>query len=124
MYSGSGIIIKIYPALSTAIGGRDGMDGSGVHWMTHSIYRMCHQSCLLGASSHLAGVSGGGMGIILIELFIWNAFGCARGRDEAGERLATHSRSRPFPIRQAVPVGLGFWLLGAFGGFSMRKRCI
>ena len=29
MYSGSSIIIKIYPALSLAIGGRDGMDGSG-----------------------------------------------------------------------------------------------
>ena len=28
-YSGSTIIIKIYPALSLAIGGRDGMDGGG-----------------------------------------------------------------------------------------------
>jgi hypothetical protein len=26
---GLGIIIKIYPALSLAIGGRDGMDGGG-----------------------------------------------------------------------------------------------
>ena len=29
LYSGSSIIIKIYPALSLAIGGQDGMDGSG-----------------------------------------------------------------------------------------------
>ena len=29
LYSGSTIIIKIYPALSLAIGGRDGMDGGG-----------------------------------------------------------------------------------------------
>ena len=27
LYSGSSIIIKIYPALSLAIGGQDGMDG-------------------------------------------------------------------------------------------------
>jgi len=33
-YSGSSIIIKIYPALSLAIGGRDGVDGSGALWMT------------------------------------------------------------------------------------------
>jgi hypothetical protein len=43
-YLGSSIIIKIYPALSLAIGGRDGMDGSGGHWMTHSNYRTCHHS--------------------------------------------------------------------------------
>ena len=28
MYLGSSIIVKIYPALSLAIGGQDGMDGS------------------------------------------------------------------------------------------------
>ena len=28
MYLGSSIMIKIYPTLSLAIGGRDGMDGS------------------------------------------------------------------------------------------------
>ena len=33
-HSGSCMIIKIYPALSLAIGGWDGMDGSGGHWMT------------------------------------------------------------------------------------------
>ena len=33
-YLGSIIVIKIYPALSLAIGRRDGMDGSGVDWMT------------------------------------------------------------------------------------------
>jgi hypothetical protein len=46
------------------------MDGGGVHWMTHANYRMCCHSCLLGAFSHLVGVSGGGIGIILIELHI------------------------------------------------------
>ena len=39
MYLGSTVIIKIYPAFSLAIGGRDGMDGSRGHWMTHSNYR-------------------------------------------------------------------------------------
>ena len=46
--AGSSIIIKIYPALSLAIGGRDGMDGGGGHWMTRSNYRTCHQSWLSG----------------------------------------------------------------------------
>ena len=43
-YSGSSIIIKIYPALSLAIGGWDGMDGDRGHWMTRSNYRTRHQS--------------------------------------------------------------------------------
>jgi hypothetical protein len=47
-YLGSSIIIKIYPALSLAIGGGDGMDGGGGHWMTHSNYRTRHQTCLSG----------------------------------------------------------------------------
>ena len=47
-YSGSGIIIKIYPVLSLAIGGWDGVDGSGGHWMTHSNYKTRHQSWLSG----------------------------------------------------------------------------
>jgi hypothetical protein len=34
IYSGSSIITKIYRALSLTIGGRDGMDGGGGHWMT------------------------------------------------------------------------------------------
>ena len=44
MHSGSGIIITIYPALSSAIEGRDRVDGSGGHWMTCSNYRIHHQS--------------------------------------------------------------------------------
>ena len=36
MYSWSIIIIKIYSALSVIIGGQDGVDGGGVHWMTLS----------------------------------------------------------------------------------------
>jgi hypothetical protein len=47
-YTGSSILIKIYPALSLAIGGRDGMDGGGGHWMTHSNYRTRHQPWLSG----------------------------------------------------------------------------
>ena len=58
-YSGSRIIIKIYPALFLATGERDGMDGGGEHWMTHSNYRTRHQSWLPGASS-LLGLLGGG----------------------------------------------------------------
>jgi hypothetical protein len=39
MYLGSIILIKTYSALFTAIGGRDGMDAGGTHWMTCSINR-------------------------------------------------------------------------------------
>ena len=46
MDSGSSILIIIYPALSLAIGGWDGMDCSGGHWMTCSNYRTRHQSWL------------------------------------------------------------------------------
>ena len=38
------IVVKIYPALSLAIGGRDGMDCRRLVWMTCSIYRTRHQS--------------------------------------------------------------------------------
>ena len=51
--SGSSIIIIIYPALSLAIGGRDGMDGGGGLWMMCSNYRATHQTCL---SRHLFAV--------------------------------------------------------------------
>ena len=76
-YSGSSIIIKFYPALSLAIGGRDGMDGGGGHWMTHSNYRTRHQSWLSRALprcwAHLAGVSGGekmhSWSIIIIKIY-------------------------------------------------------
>ena len=37
------IIIKISPAFSLAIGGRDGMDWGGGHWMTCSIISTRHQ---------------------------------------------------------------------------------
>ena len=58
-YLGSSIIIKIYPTLSLAIGGRDGMDGGG-HWMTHSNYRTRHQAS--PGASLLLGANGGGFG--------------------------------------------------------------
>jgi hypothetical protein len=44
LYTVSIIIIKIYPALSAAVGGRDGMDRSRRLWMTCSIYGTRHQS--------------------------------------------------------------------------------
>ena len=44
MYSGSITLIKHYPAIYLAIGGRDRMDCSGGHWMTCPINRTCHQS--------------------------------------------------------------------------------
>jgi len=34
MYLGSITLMKIYPTLSAAIGGRDGVDGGGALWMT------------------------------------------------------------------------------------------
>ena len=48
MYSWSTIIIKINPALSAVLGGRDGMDCRRRLWMTCSIYRIRHQSRRLG----------------------------------------------------------------------------
>jgi hypothetical protein len=48
MYSSSTIIIKFYPALSTVVGGRDGMDCSRRLWMTCSNYRTPHQSWRFG----------------------------------------------------------------------------
>jgi len=59
LYSGSRIIIIIYPARSLAIGGRDGVDGGGGHWMTRSNYRTRHQSWLSGASSLLGSFGRG-----------------------------------------------------------------
>ena len=44
LFSVSIVIIKIYPTLSAAIGGQDGMDCSRRLWMTCSIIRTCHQS--------------------------------------------------------------------------------
>jgi hypothetical protein len=56
MYLGCSIIIIIYPILSLSIGGRDGVDGGGVHWMMHSIYRAHHLA--LVRSSSLLGMLG------------------------------------------------------------------
>jgi len=39
MYSGSITLIKYYSAIYLAIGGWDGMDCTGGHWMTCSIYK-------------------------------------------------------------------------------------
>ena len=63
IYSGSSIIIKIYPALSLAIGGRDGVDGGGGHWMTSSRRVLIIEHVInhgsLGASSLLGSFGGG-----------------------------------------------------------------
>ena len=48
IYLGSSILMKIYPALSLVMGGQDGVDGGGAHWMTCSIIRTHHQSWLSG----------------------------------------------------------------------------
>ena len=58
-YLGSIIVIKIYPALSLAIERRDRMDGSGVHWMTHSNYRMCQLGLGFGYWARLGAVFDG-----------------------------------------------------------------
>jgi hypothetical protein len=41
--------MKTYPAFFAAIGGRDGMDAGGAHWMTCAIYRT-HQRQVLSLS--------------------------------------------------------------------------
>jgi hypothetical protein len=46
IYLGSSIIMEIYPAVSLAIRGQDGMDGRRRIWMTCSINRTRHQSQL------------------------------------------------------------------------------
>jgi len=48
LYSVPIIIIKIYPTLSAAVGGQDGMDGSSCIWMMCSINRIRNQSQCLG----------------------------------------------------------------------------
>ena len=48
LHSESDVIMKIYPALSTVIGERYGMDGRRRLWMTCSINRTRHQSQRLG----------------------------------------------------------------------------
>jgi len=48
IYLRSSLTMKIYPTVSLAIGGRDGMDGRRRLWMTCSIYRIRHQSPALG----------------------------------------------------------------------------
>jgi hypothetical protein len=45
---GSSIVMKIYPALSLVIGGRDGMDCRRRLWMTRSTNRTRHQSPAFG----------------------------------------------------------------------------
>jgi hypothetical protein len=47
-YLGSWMIINIYPTLSAAIGGQDGVDAGGALWMTCSNYRTCHLLWLSG----------------------------------------------------------------------------
>jgi len=59
LYSGSSIIIIIYPALSLATGVRDGMDGGGALWMMCSNYRTHHQTQLSLGTSSLLGAIGG-----------------------------------------------------------------
>jgi hypothetical protein len=43
LYLGSSIFVIIYPALSAAIRGRDGMDGGRAFWMTFYFWK-CHQN--------------------------------------------------------------------------------
>jgi len=43
IYLDSTIIKKLYPSLSTTIGGQGGMDYSRRFWMMYSIYRACYQ---------------------------------------------------------------------------------
>ena len=62
IYSGSSIIIKIYPALSLAIGGWDRVDGGRGHWMTSSRRVLIIEHVInhgsLGASSLLGSFGG------------------------------------------------------------------
>ena len=67
-YVGSIIIIKFYPTLSLAIGGRDGMDAGGGHWMTRSNYRTRHQPWLSG---RLLAVGLIWQGIRVGKQYIW-----------------------------------------------------
>ena len=57
-YLGSSIIMKIYPAISLVIAGRDGMDGRRRIWMMCSIYRTRHQSLRLGIIFVVGDVGG------------------------------------------------------------------
>jgi hypothetical protein len=58
--------MKTYPALFAAIGGRDGMDAGGAHWMTCAIYRTC-----LGARGCIVHWVIGHIGLILSLQYIY-----------------------------------------------------
>jgi len=80
LYSGFRIIIKFYLALSLAIGGQDGMDGGGGHWMTCSINRTCHQSWCLRIVFVIGDVAYFFHGNIYIwHIYTYSTLFCASG---------------------------------------------
>ena len=89
-YSRSSIIIKIYPALSPAIGGQDGMDGGGGYWMMLPFWEPS-PDLMLGVPprcwARLAGFSGGlklySGSIIIIKIYptLVAAVGAQEGMD-------------------------------------------
>ena len=58
VYLGSSIIIINYPTLSTAIGEKDGMDGSRAHWMMLPFWEV-PSKLILGS-----GILLGSMGLV------------------------------------------------------------
>ena len=60
LYLGLITLINTYLALFAAIGGQDGVDAGRTHWMTHSNYRTCHQTCLSGLFGTFGGCFGSG----------------------------------------------------------------
>ena len=88
MYLGSITLMKTYPALFAAIGGRDGMDAGRVHQMICAIYRTCQP---LGA--HCLGCW---------AYFFMAIYMC----------VSSYNRSDPFHRLQAV--GIDGWQWAAF----------
>ncbi len=86
LYLGSSIFVIIYPALSAAIRGRDGMDGGRAFWMTFYFWKSIKID--VAGSGMLLGAFGGDFGWEILYLgssifvIIYSALSAAiRGRD-------------------------------------------
>jgi hypothetical protein len=99
MHSGSIIIMKIYPAISAVIGGRDGMDYNRHIWMMCSINRTPHQSWHL----RIAFIVGDIAHFFFMDIYIY---------------MSSHNISMPIPPF-SVPQGKQEWV----DGIILISRC-
>jgi hypothetical protein len=116
-YSGSSIIIKIYPALSLAIGGRDGVDGGGGQRITCSNYRIMSSVMPLGRFLAFGGGFGWGYEYYINRTIRSGMFLGMRGggmrQESVWERVPEVGPSQ-LGKRCQLGFGFGYWArLGA-----------